>query len=104
HRPPTWVGASPNPSYPDREGYIDAEWAGATAPDATIDFVTCADSGVTSGTDLAAAYIVQDAAHAKQDSVLNSSFGYCEEDPQSEANQFYVQLWQQAAAEGITVV
>ncbi|HXP07090.1 MAG TPA: protease pro-enzyme activation domain-containing protein, partial [Acidobacteriaceae bacterium] len=102
--PPTSVCASPNPSSPDLEGYIDAEWAGATAPDATIDFVTCADSGVTSGTDLAAGYIVQDAAHAKQDSILNSSYGYCEQDPQSESNQFYVQLWQQAAAEGITVV
>src|SRR5271156_5353176 len=102
--PPTTVCAAPNPSSPDLEGYIDAEWAGATAPDATIDFVTCADSGVTSGTDLAAGYIVQDAAHAKQDSVLNSSYGYCEQDPQSESNQFYVQLWQQAAAEGITVV
>jgi subtilase family serine protease len=102
--PPTTVCAAPNPSSPDLEGYIDAEWAGATAPDATIDFVTCADSGVTSGTDLAAGYIVQDAAHAKQDSVLNSSYGYCEQDPESESNQFYVQLWQQAAAEGITVV
>jgi subtilase family serine protease len=102
--PPATVCAAPNPSSPDLEGYIDAEWAGATAPDATIDFVTCADSGVTSGTDLAAGYIVQDAAHAKQDSVLNSSYGYCEQDPESESNQFYVQLWQQAAAEGITVV
>jgi Pro-kumamolisin, activation domain/Bacterial Ig-like domain (group 3)/Putative Ig domain len=102
--PPTTVCAAPNPASPDLEGYIDAEWAGATAPDATIDFVTCANSGVTSGTDLAAAYIVQDAAHAKQDAVLNSSYGYCEEIPQSESNQFYVQLWQQAAAEGITVV
>ena len=102
--PPSTVCAAPNPASPDLEGYIDAEWSGATAPDATIDFVTCADSGVTSGTDLAAGYIVQDATHAKQDSVLNSSYGYCEQDPQSESNQFYVQLWQQAAAEGITVV
>jgi subtilase family serine protease len=102
--PPATVCAAPDPSSPDLEGYIDAEWTGATAPDATIDFVTCADSGVTSGTDLAATYIVQDAAHAKQDAVLSSSYGYCEQDPQSESNQFYVQLWQQAAAEGITVV
>ncbi len=102
--PPTTVCAAPDPAVPDLEGYIDAEWAGATAPDATIDFVTCANSGVTSGTDLAASYIVQDATHAKQDAVLNSSYGYCEQDPQSESNQFYVQLWQQAAAEGITVV
>lgn len=102
--PPTTVCAAPNPAAPDLEGYIDAEWAGATAPDATIDFVTCANSGVTSGTDLAASYIVQDPNHSKQDAVLSSSYGYCEQDPVSESNQFYVQLWQQAAAEGITVV
>jgi trimeric autotransporter adhesin len=102
--PPSSVCASPDPSSPDLEGYIDAEWAGATAPDATINFVTCANSGVTSGTDLAASYVVQDPTHAKQDAVLSSSYGYCEQDPQSESNQFYVQLWQQAAAEGITVV
>ena len=102
--PPTTVCAAPNPASPDLEGYVDAEWAGATAPDATIDFVTCANSGTTSGTDLAATYIVQDPSHAKQDAVLSSSYGYCEQNPQSESNQFYVQLWQQAAAEGITVV
>ncbi|MGC2403727.1 MAG: protease pro-enzyme activation domain-containing protein, partial [Acidobacteriaceae bacterium] len=102
--PPASVCAAPDPNVPDLEGYIDAEWAGATAPDATIDFVTCADSGMTSGTDLAATYIVQDATHAKQDAVLNSSYGYCEQNPQSESNQFYVDLWQQAAAEGMTVV
>ncbi len=102
--PPTTVCAAPDPTVPDLEGYIDSEWAGATAPDATVDFVTCANSGVTSGTDLAASYIVQDATHAKQDAVLSSSYGYCEQDPRSESNQFYVQLWQQAAAEGITVV
>lgn len=102
--PPTSVCAAPDPASPDLEGYIDSEWAGATAPDATIDFVTCANSGMTSGTDLAATYIVQDPMHAKQDAVLSSSYGYCEQDPVSESNQFYVQLWQQAAAEGITVV
>ena len=37
-------------------------------------------------------------------SVLSTSYGDCEAQPQSEANQFYVSLWQQAAAEGITVV
>jgi subtilase family serine protease len=101
--PPSSVCALPS-SNQASEGYIDAEWAGATAPDATVDFVTCANAGATSGTDLAAAYIVQDATHAQQNSVLSTSFGYCEQNPQSESNQFYVQLWQQAAAEGITVV
>lgn len=104
NHPPANVCQAPNPSDNDPEGYIDAEWAGATAPDATIDFVTCSNSGVTSGADLAAAYIVQDAAQSQAVGVLSSSYGYCEQNPISESDQFYVALWQQAAAEGITVV
>ena len=74
------------------------------APDATVDFVACGQQGVTSGADLAAAYIIGDPAHVQRISVLSTSYGDCEAQPQSEANQFYVSLWQQAAVEGITVV
>lgn len=100
--PPTSVCSAP--TQPDPEGYIDAEWAGAMAPNATIDFVTCGDQGATSGADLAAAYMIQDPAHAARISVLSTSYGFCEANPISETAQFYVSLWQQAAAEGITVV
>ena len=62
------------------------------------------EQGVTSGADLAAAYIIGDPAHVQRISVLSTSYGDCEAQPQSEANQFYVSLWQQAAVEGITVV
>ena len=102
--PPVSVCAAPDPGTNDPEGYLDAEWAGSTAPDATIDFVTCADNGNTAGADLATTYIVEDPAHVAQDAVLSTSFGYCEANPISESDQFYVSLWQQAAAEGITVV
>jgi subtilase family serine protease len=102
--PPASVCAAPDPSDNEPEGYLDAEWSGAMAPDATIDFVACGRQGVTSGADLAAAYIIQDPAHVQRISVLSTSYGDCEAQPQSEANQFYVSLWQQAAAEGITVV
>ena len=102
--PPASVCAAPDPSDNEPEGYLDAEWSGAMAPDATVDFVACGRQGVTSGADLAAAYIIQDPAHVKRISVLSTSYGDCEAQPQSEANQFYVSLWQQAAAEGITVV
>ena len=102
--PPASVCAAPNPSANEPESYLDAEWAGATAPDATIDFVACGRQGVTSGADLAAAYIIADPVHVQKISVLSTSYGGCEAQPQSEANQFYVSLWQQAAVEGITVV
>jgi subtilase family serine protease len=102
--PPSTVCAAPDPSDNEPEGYLDAEWAGAMAPDATVDYVACGSQGVTTGADLAAAYIIGDPAHVQRISVLSTSYGYCEPLPQSEANQFYVSLWQQAAAEGITVV
>ncbi|MDT7811407.1 MAG: hypothetical protein QOJ42_1323 [Acidobacteriaceae bacterium] len=102
--PPSTVCAAPDPSANYPEGYLDAEWAGAMAPDATIDYVACGDQGVTLGADLAAAYIIGDPAHVQRVSVLSTSYGDCEALPQSEASQFYVSLWQQAAAEGITVV
>ena len=102
--PPASVCAAPDPSDNEPEGYLDAEWSGAMAPDATMDFVACGQQGVTSGADLAAAYIIGDPAHVQRISVLSTSYGDCEAQPQSEANQFYVSLWQQAAVEGITVV
>ena len=102
--PPANVCAAPDPAANEPESYLDAEWSGATAPDATIDFVACGRQGTTSGADLAAAYMIADPAHAQRISVLSTSYGDCEAQPQSEANQFYVSLWQQAAAEGITVV
>jgi len=102
--PPSSVCTAPDPADNEPESYVDAEWAGATAPDATVDFVACGRQGVTSGADLAAAYIIADPAHVQKISVLSTSYGDCEALPQSEANQFYVSLWQQAAVEGITVV
>ena len=54
------------------ESYLDAEWAGATAPDATIDFVACGRRRRDLGADLAAAYIVVDAAHVQD---LGAEYG-----------------------------
>jgi subtilase family serine protease len=102
--PPSTVCNAPDASDNEPESYLDAEWSGAMAPNATIDFVSCGRMGVTAGADLAAAYIIGDPAHVQRVSVLSTSYGDCEALPQSEANQFYVSLWQQAATEGITVV
>jgi Pro-kumamolisin, activation domain/Bacterial Ig-like domain (group 3)/Putative Ig domain len=102
--PPASVCAAPDPSDNEPESYLDTEWSGAMAPDATVDFVACGRQGDTTGADLAAAYIIGDAAHVKKISVLSTSYGDCEAMADSESNQFYVSLWQQATAEGITVV
>ncbi len=102
--PPSSVCAAPNPTDNEPESYLDVEWSGAMAPDATIDYVACGGQSLTAGSDLAAAYIISDAAHVQKIAVLSTSYGDCEALPESQANQFYVSLWQQAAVEGITVV
>jgi hypothetical protein len=81
------------------EATLDTEWAGAVAPGAAITLVVSGSTAATDGTDLSAAYIVdQDLAP-----VVSVSFGECEQDLGATENQFYSNLWQQAAAEGISV-
>jgi len=56
------------------ESDLDLEWAGATAPDATIKFVTSASSIVTDGIDLSNSYIVDN----KVAPIMSLSYGLCE--------------------------
>lgn len=81
------------------EATLDTEWASAAAPDAALDLVVAASSEVSDGIELAALYIVNhDLAP-----VMDVSYGLCEPELTSAGNQFMNSLWQQAAAEGITV-
>src|SRR5215470_3756582 len=84
------------------ESVLDVEWAGAIAPKATIKFVA-SQSSLTdglSGVDASAVYAVDNNLAA----VLSESYGACESGLGTSFNQFYQLLWQQAAAQGITVV
>jgi len=84
------------------ESDLDVEWAGAVAPAATIDFVAT-QTGQTDGTagiDGSAIYIVDNNIAP----ILTESYGSCEAGLGSGGNAFYNSLWQQAAAQGITVV
>ena len=82
------------------EADLDIEWSGAAAPGATIDFVTSEPTETTAGIDLSAIYIVENNLAA----VMSESFGYCEQGLGTTGRQFYNQLWEQAAAQGITVM
>ena len=84
------------------ESDLDVEWAGAVAPAATIDFVVTQTSltDATAGIDGSALYIVDNNIAP----ILSESYGACESALGSGGNAFYNALWQQAAAEGITVV
>ena len=92
-------GPDPGINGAETEADLDIQWAGAVAPNATIDFVIAEDTEASLGVDLAAQYAVDNNLGA----VLNESFGVCEFFMGTADNAFYNQLWQQAAAQGTTV-
>ena len=100
--PPQVVVNGPDPGDlggdEDVEADLDVEWSGAVAENATILFVTSKSTYTTDGVDLSAQYIVDNNLAP----VMSTSFGSCEADLGAAGNQFYNNLWQQAAAEGIT--
>jgi Pro-kumamolisin, activation domain/Bacterial Ig-like domain (group 3) len=93
-------GTDPGLTAAEGEGDLDAEWSGAVAQGATIDFVASQDTLTAFGGDLSALYIVDN----NSDDILSESFGICEAAVGAAGNAFYKSLWEQAAAQGITVV
>ena len=88
------------PSFDDMgESTLDVELAGAAAPGATINFVTSASTDTTDGIDLSSAYIVDNALSP----IVSLSYGACEELMGPPGNEFYYGLWQQGAAEDMTI-
>jgi hypothetical protein len=96
------VGPDPGFSNPTdaEEALLDTEWAGAVAPGATINVVIAGSTDTTSGVDLAAAYAIDNEVAP----ILTYTYGGCEAALGPTGNAFYSALWQQAAAEGITVL
>ncbi len=85
------------------EAILDVEWSGAVAQGATIDLVVSPTTNTTFGGDTSAMYIIN--GHISPlPQVLSYSYGTCELSLGTSGNQFYNTEWQQAAAEGITVV
>ncbi|HEV7521090.1 MAG TPA: S53 family peptidase, partial [Candidatus Angelobacter sp.] len=81
------------------EASLDVEWAGAVAPNSAIDLVISASTATTDGVDLSSAYIVDNNLAP----IMTVSFGQCESALGAAENAFYNSLWQQAAAQGISV-
>jgi subtilase family serine protease len=87
------------------ESDLDVEYAGAVAPMAHIIFVASQSTlsnplQVGAGIDLSAVYIIDNNLAP----VMSESYGQCEASLGTSGNQFYNSLWQQAAAQGISVV
>jgi pseudomonalisin len=83
----------------ETEADLDVEWSGAVARNATIKFVVSKSTNSTDGTDLSAQYIV----NHNLAPVMSTSFSLCEAALGSSGNSFFNNLWQQAAAQGMTV-
>jgi pro-kumamolisin-like protein/Big-like domain-containing protein len=95
-------GEDPGITSTEEEGEadLDVEWSGAVAPGATVKLVVSASTLTSAGIDLSALYIVEHNLAA----AMSESYGGCESSMGSTGNAFYNSLWEQAAAQGITVM
>jgi subtilase family serine protease len=103
HPAPAGGGPCGNPgvnSGNDGEAALDTEWASAAAPGATIMLVSCASTSNTDGVFLGVQNLVNS---AKPPSIINVSWATCEVYNGAAANAAYNRVYQQAAAEGISV-
>jgi hypothetical protein len=81
------------------EATLDTEWAAAIGEVGDILLVPSASTATTDGVDLSAAFIVDHNLAP----IMSISFGQCETNLGVAENAFYNGLWQQAAAQGISV-
>src|SRR5271170_1785466 len=85
---------------PNVEALLDIELSGAVAPNATVNFYVAGGQPYQNNLALAALRAVED----DQASVLSLSYGECEPLLRDAGNQLWAGLWEQAAAQGQTVL
>jgi Pro-kumamolisin, activation domain/Bacterial Ig-like domain (group 3) len=93
-------GPNPGKTADESEADLDVEWSGAVATSATINLVVAGSTDTTDGSFLSAQYIVDNNVAP----IMSMSYGECEPFLGAAGNQSYAELWQQAAAQGISVV
>jgi hypothetical protein len=98
---PVVVNNGPDPGFTGEEGEadLDVQWSGAVAPKATIHYVLSEGTLTSDPLFLGAEYVIDN----NSDDVMSLSFGQCEASLGNAANAFFNKLWEQAAAQGITV-
>jgi subtilase family serine protease len=84
----------------DDEAILDAEWASAGAPNATIELASCADTFTTFGGLIALTNLVNSSTPPP---IVSISYGECEANNGASANAVYSSTYQQAVAEGMSV-
>jgi subtilase family serine protease len=82
------------------EAALDAEWAGAIAPNANVELASCANSATNFGAFVAAQNLL-DVKTPPQ--IMSLSYIGCEADQGPAGNLYIGDLWFQAALEGVSV-
>ena len=91
---------NPGANASEEEAALDAEWAGATAPDAAVVRAACADTRTEFGGLLATMNLL---SQKNPPSTISMSYGECEPKIGTvQINQF-TQIFAQAVAEGVTI-
>ena len=93
--------ADPGINSADVEAILDAEWASAAAPGATIELAACADTNTTFGGLIAVQNLIN--GSAAPPAIISMSYGECEAYNGATANAAYAAAYQQAVAEGVSV-
>jgi subtilase family serine protease len=91
---------APGVNADDGEAILDAEYASAAAPSATIQMAACADTQTTFGGLIAMQNLV---SSNTPPAIISISYGECETINGAAANAAFYSTYQQAAAEGTSV-
>lgn len=92
-------GADPGKNGCQIENTLDVEWSGAAAPGASIVMVVSDSTKTTAGFQLSDAYIVDNEIAP----IMSASYGTCELSLGTAGNASFNSIWQQGAAEGISI-
>lgn len=103
---PKAQGANNNCSNPginadDFEAALDAQWASAAAPSATILLASCADTNTTFGGLIALQNVLN--ASSGSPAIVSLSYGECEAYNGATANAAYASAYAQGVVEGVSV-
>ncbi len=92
--------SDPGVNADEGEAALDAEWGGAIAPNATVKIASCADSTTNFGPLIAAQNLLDSDTPPP---IMSLSYIECEAEQGPSGNAYINGLWQQAAAEGVSV-
>jgi subtilase family serine protease len=95
-------GGCPDPgaTSADAEASVDAEWASAAAPNATIMLASCADTQTTIGVLIALQNLINSGSLPQ---AISISYGFCEAGNGAAMNASFNAAYQQAVSEGVSV-